>query len=174
MSAAWTTAPGPLLACQEAGTEGRGGGLEIETHDSQLLFATYAMRIPCRAAAQFPEHARRWLTGLLTTINNASCGVRTHAQLPAVDLKSTPLTTRANLLSASVARRCQTSRPRTPLANRDRSLARTSGKGSSGASWDNGTQTLKRLPQVFVLVCLACCVHFCEDILCLGRRARPC
>ena len=28
----------------------------------------------------------------------ASCGVRTHAQLPAVDLKSTPLTTRANLL----------------------------------------------------------------------------
>ena len=25
-----------------------------------------------------------------------SCGVRTHAQLPAVDLKSTPLTTRAN------------------------------------------------------------------------------
>ena len=27
----------------------------------------------------------------------ASCGVRTHAQLPAVDLKSTPLTTRANL-----------------------------------------------------------------------------
>ena len=27
---------------------------------------------------------------------NVSCGVRTHAQLPAVDLKSTPLTTRAN------------------------------------------------------------------------------
>lgn len=27
---------------------------------------------------------------------HASCGVRTHAQLPAVDLKSTPLTTRAN------------------------------------------------------------------------------
>ena len=25
-----------------------------------------------------------------------SCGVRVHAQLPAVDLKSTPLTTRAN------------------------------------------------------------------------------
>ena len=31
-----------------------------------------------------------------TTDNDASCGVRTHAQLPAVDLKSTPLTTRAN------------------------------------------------------------------------------
>ena len=29
---------------------------------------------------------------------NVSCGVRTHAQLPAVDLKSTPLTTRANWL----------------------------------------------------------------------------
>ena len=28
---------------------------------------------------------------------NASCGVRTHAQLPAVDLKSAPLATRANL-----------------------------------------------------------------------------
>jgi len=27
---------------------------------------------------------------------NVSYGVRTHAQLPAVDLKSTPLTTRAN------------------------------------------------------------------------------
>ena len=27
---------------------------------------------------------------------NVSCGVRTHAQLPAVDLKSTPLATRAN------------------------------------------------------------------------------
>ena len=27
---------------------------------------------------------------------HVSCGVRTHAQLPAVDLKSTPLTTRAN------------------------------------------------------------------------------
>ena len=27
---------------------------------------------------------------------NVSCGVRAHAQLPAVDLKSTPLTTRAN------------------------------------------------------------------------------
>ena len=27
---------------------------------------------------------------------SASCGVRTHAQLPAVDLKSTPLTSRAN------------------------------------------------------------------------------
>ena len=27
---------------------------------------------------------------------SVSCGVRTHAQLPAVDLKSTPLTTRAN------------------------------------------------------------------------------
>ena len=32
------------------------------------------------------------------SIKNVSCGVRTHAQLPAVDLKSTPLTTRANLL----------------------------------------------------------------------------
>ena len=29
----------------------------------------------------------------------ASCGVRTHAQLPAMDLKSTPLATRANLLN---------------------------------------------------------------------------
>ena len=29
---------------------------------------------------------------------NVSCGVRTHALLPAVDLKSTPLTTRANCL----------------------------------------------------------------------------
>ena len=28
--------------------------------------------------------------------NSVSCGVRTHAQLPAVDLKSAPLTTRAN------------------------------------------------------------------------------
>ena len=27
---------------------------------------------------------------------HVSCGVRAHAQLPAVDLKSTPLTTRAN------------------------------------------------------------------------------
>jgi hypothetical protein len=31
------------------------------------------------------------------SVYTASCGVRTHAQLPAVDLKSTPLTTRANL-----------------------------------------------------------------------------
>ena len=33
---------------------------------------------------------RPWLTCYV------SCGVRAHAQLPAVDLKSTPLTTRAN------------------------------------------------------------------------------
>ena len=39
---------------------------------------------------------------------NASCGVRTHAQLPAVDLKSTPLTTRANLPATNdfAAERC--------------------------------------------------------------------
>ena len=36
----------------------------------------------------FPFSLRRFLY--------VSCGVRTHAQLPAVDLKSTPLTTRAN------------------------------------------------------------------------------
>ena len=35
----------------------------------------------------------RQLDGLAA---NVSCGVRAHAQLPAVDLKSTPLTTRAN------------------------------------------------------------------------------
>ena len=33
---------------------------------------------------------------LCTASANVSCGVRTHAQLPAVDLKSTPLATRAN------------------------------------------------------------------------------
>ena len=35
----------------------------------------------------------RQLEGLAA---NVSCGVRAHAQLPAVDLKSTPLATRAN------------------------------------------------------------------------------
>ena len=36
--------------------------------------------------------------GQCESMLNVSCGVRTHAQLPAVDLKSTPLTTRANWL----------------------------------------------------------------------------
>ena len=38
--------------------------------------------------------------------NNISAGVRTHAQSPAVDLKSTPLTTRANWRTAKTVRRC--------------------------------------------------------------------
>ena len=38
----------------------------------------------------------RLLQARESTIINVSCGVRTHAQLSAVDLKSTPLATRAN------------------------------------------------------------------------------
>ena len=40
------------------------------------------------------ECKTEWMSNMTGT--NVSCGVRAHAQLPAVDLKSTPLTTRAN------------------------------------------------------------------------------
>ncbi len=61
---------------------------------------------PRRACFKLPEpqakrakHDPGWRTGCAPdrpAVKSASCGVQTHAQLPAVDLKSTPLTSRAN------------------------------------------------------------------------------
>jgi hypothetical protein len=55
---------------------------------SQLTTAVGEWRTPCRASCLVASPQQIQM--------NVSYGVRTHAQLPAVDLKSTPLTTRAN------------------------------------------------------------------------------
>ncbi len=73
---------------------------------------TYA-KLPERQTKRAKHHPgrRQRNTGCAPdrpAVKSASCGVRTHAQLPAVDLKSTPLTSRANWRRCGPANRAGT------------------------------------------------------------------
>ena len=60
-------------------------------YSGQYFRSFAAMRIFASLFLSHPGSAMK-----TPSMRNVSCGVRTHAQLPAMDLKSTPLTTRAN------------------------------------------------------------------------------
>ena len=74
----------PPRSCE---MEDRGVGGHAGNGRAHACFREVRWRA-CRAFQTVCPHAPK--------PNSVSCGVRTHAQFPAVDLKSTPLTTRAN------------------------------------------------------------------------------
>ena len=76
----WFTSRAPVTLCQVRHPETR-----------RSLALGRGERVPKRRQVCFCQ--AQALYGLRC---NVSCGVRTHAQLPALDLKSNPLTTRAN------------------------------------------------------------------------------
>ena len=64
----------------------------LACHEQADSLAAYGGERPANLETLFAI-----VKGSLPNINSASYGVRTHAQLPALDLKSNPLTTLANL-----------------------------------------------------------------------------